>query len=224
MSGARLGLLRHFPTDWNREGRLQGRVDRPLTPEARAALAGLAPPPGWEGARVIASPLSRAQDTAAALWPAFETDARLTELAWGAWEGRRGAELLADPASGYAHVEAWGWERRPPGGESPGDARARVAPLLAEIAREGCAQDGPAGGAQGGAAGWASDGRPTLLVAHRGLIRVILAQAWRWDFDRPEPFRIRRGCIHTLRLDAAGAPCDPGGDVALARRATPAGS
>lgn len=211
MSGARLGLLRHFPTDWNREGRLQGRVDRPLTPDARAALAGLAPPPGWAAARVIVSPLSRAQDTAAALWPAFETDARLIELAWGAWEGRRGEELLADPASGYAHVEAWGWDRRPPGGESPGDARARVAPLLAEIAR--------AGGATGGA----SDGRPTLLVAHRGLIRVILAQAWGWDFDRPEPFRIRRGRIHTLRLDAAGAPCAPGEDVALVRRAGPAG-
>ena len=192
-----IALLRHFPTDWNRDRRLQGRVDRPLTEDARAALATLAPPADWRGARVIASPLSRALDTARALWPAVETDQRLVELAWGAWEGRRATELLADPASGYAHVEAWGWSKRPPDGESPADAWARVAPLLAEIA---------------------ADGRPTALVLHRGVMRVILARAWGWNFDRPEPFRIRRARLMPLALDASGAPCAPGPDLPLIPR------
>jgi probable phosphoglycerate mutase len=192
-----LALLRHFPTDWNGDRRLQGRVDRPLTPEARAALAGLAAPAPWSEARVIASPLIRARETAETLWPAVETDDRLLELDWGAWEGRRVAELLADPDSGYAHVEAWGWSRRPPGGESPADAWARVAPLLAEIA---------------------ASGRPTVIVAHRGLMRVILARAWGWDFDRPEPFRIRRGRLMPLALDAAGAPVRPEPDAPLVPR------
>jgi probable phosphoglycerate mutase len=184
----RIALLRHFPTDWNGEGRLQGRTDRPLTEAARAALAGLRPPPPWDGARVLASPLTRATETAAALWPRVETDPRLVELSFGDWEGRIAAELLADPESGFTAMDRWGWTRRPPGGESPADAFARVAPLLAEIA---------------------ADGRPAALVCHRGLIRAILARAWGWDYDRPEPFAIKRGRLLPLSLGPDGAPCDP---------------
>ena len=192
-----IALLRHFPTDWNGARRLQGRVDRPLTAEARAALARLRPPPPWDRAAPLASPLARARDTAAALWGGVETDDRLVELDWGAWEGRAGADLLADPASGYAHVEAWGWDKRPPGGESPADAWARLAPLLAEIA---------------------AAGRPRVLVTHRGVIRVILACAWGWDFDRPEPFRIKRGALLPLTLGPDGAPRDPAAPLPLAPR------
>lgn len=192
-----LALLRHFPTDWNRAGRLQGRIDRPLTDEARAALACVAVPAPWDRARVLASPLSRAVETARALWPAFDTDPRLVEIDWGGWEGLRPADLLADPASGFVAMERWGWTRRPPGGESPADAWARVAPLLAGIAAEGA---------------------PTVLVAHRGLIRVILARAHGWDFDRPEPFAIKRARLSPLRLDAGGAPCEPGPLIRLAAR------
>jgi probable phosphoglycerate mutase len=192
-----LALLRHFPTDWNHAGRLQGRLDRPLTGEARAALARLAVPVPWDCARVIASPLSRALDTARALWPAVETDPRLVEIDWGRWEGLRPADLLADPRSGFTPMESWGWTRRPPRGESPADAWARVAPLLAEIA---------------------ASAAPTVLVAHRGLIRVILARAHGWDFDRPEPFAIKRARLSPLRLDPDGAPRDPGPLVRLAPR------
>ncbi|MEM9736902.1 MAG: histidine phosphatase family protein, partial [Pseudomonadota bacterium] len=31
----RVALLRHYPTDWNGEARLQGQTDRPLTEAAR---------------------------------------------------------------------------------------------------------------------------------------------------------------------------------------------
>jgi probable phosphoglycerate mutase len=196
MSGAEVALLRHFPTDWNRARRLQGRTDRPLTPDARAALAALAPPPPWDRARAIASPLARARDTAAALWPAFDTDPRLMELDYGGWEGRSIDDLLADPDSRYVAFDRWGWDRRAPGGESPRDAWARVASLLAEIA---------------------AGGRPTVLVAHRGLMRAILAVAHGWDYDRPEPFAIRRGRLHLVTLDAAGAPA-PGPTLRLAPR------
>lgn len=193
----RLALLRHFPTDWNGEGRLQGRVDRPLTDAAREALARLRPPADWADARVIASPLSRARDTASALWGAHDVDPRLVELAWGAWEGAKGVDLLADPASGYRPVEEWGWDRRPPGGESPSDAWTRVSPLLSEIA---------------------ATRAPTVLVAHRGLIRVILAKAWDWSFDCPEPFRIKRGRLAPLTLAPDGAPGHPGPLIPLASR------
>ncbi|MGF1659915.1 MAG: histidine phosphatase family protein [Rubrimonas sp.] len=199
MHGAAIALLRHFPTDWNEEGRLQGRVDRPLTDAARDALRRFRPPPPWDAAEIVASPLSRAADTARALWPDApnRVDPRLVELDMGAWEGRRGADLLADPASGFRPVSEWGWDGGPPGGESPRAAFARVAPLLAEIARAG---------------------RATVLVAHRGLMRAILAVAWGWDYDRPEPFAIKRARLHPLRLDAGGAPVAPDPPIRLIPR------
>lgn len=184
-----IGLARHFETDWNAEGRLQGRTDRPLSEAARARADALALPESWSEARLIATPLSRAEETARRLGGrAPEIEPALIELSWGEWEGRRGAELIADPASGYRHVEDWGWDRRPPGGESPADAWARIAPVLAGIA---------------------AAGRPALLIVHRGVIRVILARAWGWNFDRTEPFRIKRERVYPVRLDASGAPVEP---------------
>jgi hypothetical protein len=51
----RIALLRHFPTDWNAEGRLQGRTDIPLSAASREGLSALALPPPWD-ARAPSSP------------------------------------------------------------------------------------------------------------------------------------------------------------------------
>lgn len=193
-----IGLTRHFETDWNAAKRLQGRTDRPLTDAARARAAALRPPPEWAGARLIATPLARSEETAKLLTGAApEIEPALIELSWGAWEGRRGADLLADAASGYAHVETWGWGKRPPGGESPDDAWARIAQALSRIA---------------------AAGRPALLVLHRGVMRVILARAWGWNFNTPEPFRIKRERIYPVTLDEAGVPVAHGPEARLIAR------
>lgn len=186
----RIALLRHFPTAWNQAHRLQGQVDIPLTDEARARLRGLAIPAPWNAARLISSPLERAAETARILarGGAVAHDPRLVELSWGDWEGKHGKDLLADPASGYVDVEHWGWRRRPPGGESPWDVWERVRPALAEIA---------------------ADPAPALLIVHRALMRVILARAWGWNYDSPEPFRIKRARIYPLTLTPDGTPTAP---------------
>jgi len=186
----RIALMRHFPTAWNGAGRLQGQIDIPLTDAARAQLAGLALPPAWANAQIMASPLDRAAETARLLARGrpVTLDGRLKELSWGEWEGRRGADLLADPAADYVHVEEWGWHRRPPRGESPWDVWQRVHPLLAEMA---------------------DADTPTLVIAHRALMRVVLARAWGWNYDSPEPFRIRRGQIYPVTLLPDGTPSKP---------------
>ena len=183
----RIALLRHFPTSWNREHRFQGQADIPLTDESRQQLHGLAIPAPWDTARIIASPLSRAGETARILarGRAVAHDPRLVEISFGEWEGRHGVDLLADPDSGYVNVENWGWHRRPPGGESPWDVWERVQPALAGIA---------------------ADPAPALLVVHRALMRVILARAWDWNYDRPEPFKIKRERIYPLTLLPDGTP------------------
>jgi probable phosphoglycerate mutase len=98
----------------------------------------------------------------------------LIEMDWGRWEGQQGAELRADPQSGFRDIEDWGWEYRPPDGESPGDVRARVQPWL-----DGLVQD-------------------TVAVCHIGVMRVVLAQAWGWNFQGPCPFAIKRNRLYVL--------------------------
>jgi broad specificity phosphatase PhoE len=180
----RIALMRHFPTLWNAEGRLQGQTDIPLTPTARAQLAGLRLHPPWDGARLVASTLARSAETARLLADgrAVATDPRLVELGFGAWEGRRTAELAADPQAGFRPSSDWGPHDRAPGGESLAEAWARLAPALAEIA---------------------ADPGPAVIVAHKSIMRLILRRA---GLDRPE---IKRGRLYPVTLDGCGNPRDP---------------
>ena len=193
-----IGLMRHFQTDWNAAHLLQGRTDRPLTDAARVRLSELPIPDPWATARLIATPPSRASATAPILYRQVpEIEPALTELSWGAWEGQSGADLLEDPNSGYDHVETWGWDKAPPGGESPNAAWARIGPALRQIAE---------------------NRRPSLLVVHRGVMRVIMAKAWGWNFDSPEPFRIKRERIYPIHLNADGCPIGHGAEARLLER------
>ncbi|MEM9047074.1 MAG: histidine phosphatase family protein [Pseudomonadota bacterium] len=178
-----IGLVRHFPTDWNAAGKLQGRRDIPLSAEARIDLARHSLPQAWRGRPVVASPLSRARETAA--WLAdgpVRLEERLQEVDFGLWEGRTAEALRTDPAMDYRPIEAWGWAFAPPGGESVQDLALRLRSVLAEIET------------------------PSVLVTHRGVIRCILALATGWTYRGPAPFRIKRASLHPVSLSAQGAP------------------
>jgi probable phosphoglycerate mutase len=58
-------------------------------------------------------------------------------------------------------------------------------------------------------AGVAAGAAPALLIVHRALMRVILARAWDWNYDSPEPFRIKRGRLYPLTLLPDGTPTAP---------------
>ena len=66
-----IALIRHYPTAWNAEARLQGQSDIPLNDASRAKLASLALPAPWDQARIVASPLKRAEETAQLLAGGF---------------------------------------------------------------------------------------------------------------------------------------------------------
>lgn len=182
----RLALLRHGHTPWNRAGRIQGRTDIPLDPEAMAHLATRALPAEWAEADLWSSPLLRARTTAqlvAGREPRM--DDALTEMDWGSWEGGEGKLLRADPASGFRDIEDWGWSYRPPGGESPADVRGRLIPWA-----EACTTD-------------------AVAVCHIGVMRVLLAVATGWNFKGPAPFRIKRDRLYVITLDAGKWQADP---------------
>ena len=129
-----IALVRHGQTAVNAGGRLQGRLDEPLSDLGRAQAAALAHLLEREPVtRVVSSPLVRARDTAEAIAAphglTVEVDERLVELDYGAWDG----VALADvPASDW---EAWRADPRftPPGGESLVDVSARVASFCADV-------------------------------------------------------------------------------------------
>lgn len=184
----RLALLRHGHTDWNRAGRIQGRTDIPLDDQARTDLARFMLPPPWDMADLWSSPLGRAAETAhivAGRSP--RTAPALTEMDWGDWEGRRGVDLLAEADSGFRHIEDWGWDWHPPGGESPADVWARLQPWLLGLTRD------------------------TVAVCHIGIMRVLLARAHGWDFDGPAPFKVKRNRLYLLTVDGdrMAADLDP---------------
>jgi broad specificity phosphatase PhoE len=174
-------LIRHMPTVWNKEGRLQGQRDIPLDPEAIPAWR---LPPELAGFHFLASPLARTRETAAHLGLAPQIDRRLIEMSWGEWEGFTLRELRASFAN-IDQLEAQGLDFRTPGGESPRDVQARVAPLLAEIA--------------GG-------GRSTGAVTHKGVIRAVFALASGWDMLEKPPYRLSWSAAHIFRLGPGGRP------------------
>lgn len=86
-------FLRHGETDWNAEGRSQGRTDIPLNAvgiaQAERAAAAM---PGRGIVRIVASPLGRALRTAeivnVGLGLPLTTDDDLMEVSFGVEEGR----------------------------------------------------------------------------------------------------------------------------------------
>lgn len=136
--------------------------------------------------RIVTSPLRRCIETAALLGaPHAEREPRIAEMRWGAWEGRRLAELRAELGEALRENEARGWDFRPQGGESPREVLARLRPWLAEVAARGL---------------------PTLAVTHRGVIRAVLAHALGWDLRGKAPVRLDWHAAHVFALAPDGMP------------------
>lgn len=177
-----LFVARHAPVTTTTRGLCYGQSDVPTSLDDEAAcevvvgqLSALALVP----ARIWCSPWQRARGPAeriaARLGVPVSIDARLSELAFGAWEGRPYAELENEPA-----FQAWmtSWQTAaPPGGE-------RLEALLARVGQ------------------WRADvhakGEPALAITHAGVIRALRAEARRVPYATvvAEP-------VEPLRAEAA---------------------
>ncbi len=129
-----IAFVRHGQTELNRGGRLQGRIDVPLSEHGEAQARALGRAFSSEPvARVLSSPLLRARATAEALAAAHECgveiDERLIELDYGAWDGIALADV---PPADWA---AWRADPAfaPPGGERLTDVTARVASFCTDV-------------------------------------------------------------------------------------------
>ena len=118
----RFWFLRHGETDWNARGLSQGNVDIPLNANGIAQAHAAAPLLVERGiARIIASPLSRAHDTAQVaaglLGLPVQLDEGLRETSFGAQEGQPMVEWFNDWVAGTY---------TPPDAEPFADLRARA--------------------------------------------------------------------------------------------------
>jgi probable phosphoglycerate mutase len=168
-------LVRHGETEWSRSGQHTGRTDIPLTELGRRqALAAGNVLGSHTFAQVLASPLSRALETAriAGYGDVVETDDDLLEWDYGVWEGRTTAEVrTSDPT--------WTiWRDPVEGGESVADVGARVDRVIARV-RAGTGD--------------------ALIFAHGHVLRILTA---RW-LELP-PVEGRRFALQTATVSILG--------------------
>jgi len=135
-------LVRHGQTEFNRERRIQGHVDSPLTGlgvRQAQAVAGLLADllrgePDW---RIVSSPLGRAAATAdviaARLGLPVQLDERLKEMSWGPHDGRLRRELEAEYPDTFGRTN---WAFDVPDGETYEDVAGRVGSWLADLPPE----------------------------------------------------------------------------------------
>lgn len=152
MSRPVLYYIRHGETDWNVEGRLQGRQDIPLNARGRAqashcgdvlrelfAREGIDP----AGLDYVSSPLGRARQTMELARTAmglaahdYRLAGELTEISFGAWESFTIAEMRARDPEGVIAREHDKWHFLPPGGESYEAVSARMLDWYSGLERD----------------------------------------------------------------------------------------
>ncbi|KJL31918.1 histidine phosphatase family protein [Microbacterium azadirachtae] len=156
----RLFLARHGQTAWNREHRLQGQLDSPLTEAGIGHANEIARRLEGAGVGIVCtSPLGRARRTAEIVAAHLDVEVvavdELAEVHHGSFAGRTWDELEeASPGIRALRSEnRYGWAF--PGGESYASARPRALRALDECS-------------------WAGEGTP-LIVAHEMIGRLLRA-------------------------------------------------
>jgi broad specificity phosphatase PhoE len=187
-------FIRHGPTPWNAEGRIQGQTDVPLGKAGSAEVSRWTVPAKFRGYDWTASPLSRARETARLLGLVACVDARLSEMSWGEWEGHTWDEVRSLHGPGLAAPETSGLDFRPPAGESRRSLLARLQAWLADTAVQA---------------------RPAGAVTHRGVIHAALALATGWDMQSRAPYRLNWASAHLFRLDDDARLCVAQLNIAL---------
>jgi probable phosphoglycerate mutase len=193
----KLLLLRHGMTAWNLDKRVQGRIDEPLCDAGRERLARLELP-GWtRGCRWYASPLKRALESAELLGIRdYRVEPALIEMSWGEWEGEVLKPLRRKLGDRMRDNEARGLDFQPPGGESPRQVQARLAPWLERIADRG---------------------EDCAAVVHKGIIRCVYALARGWDMRGESPVDFSWDALHVFELTADGNLADSYESIPLDR-------
>ncbi|MGH7896748.1 MAG: histidine phosphatase family protein [Candidatus Binatia bacterium] len=168
---ARVLLIRHGETSWNRERRWQGHADVALSPAGLAQATRLAAHLLTQHAgiaRIYSSDLRRASDTASevarVLGVPLTIDRSWREIRVGRWTGLNREEIQKRFAAEWQRIVA-GEDLPRGGGETFGEFSTRAVTALAALAAEHA-------------------GETVAVVTHGGVIRALLLYALGLPFER----------------------------------------
>lgn len=180
------GLLRHGQTIWNSQGRVQGRLDSPLTSDGIAAVrewARFLGSPRWKWVRILTSPAPRAATTAQLINEELRIEIQeekdLREQDWGLWEGLSWSEIRTSNGEELQSQVDRGWSFRPPGGESRKEVHDRAHGLLTKLGRRYA-------------------GEQILVITHQGVIKSLLYAIEKRKFSPGEPKLIDKNLLQTV--------------------------
>ncbi len=177
-------LIRHGQSTWNRERRIQGQLDPPLSEEGR-----------WQAQRLgrrlagrrftgfYSSDLKRAFETSAAIAAATgaqpKPDESLREIYLGEWEGLRTDEIAERfPEAWTSWVEEPDWDVVPRG-ERAADFESRVAAAIDAIFQR-------------------HEHGEVLVVTHGGVIQIALQRIVGNRSHGLFPFKIQNASLSVL--------------------------
>ncbi|NOX74550.1 MAG: histidine phosphatase family protein [Alphaproteobacteria bacterium] len=173
-----LYVLRHGQTQWNLEGRFQGRMDSPLTElgMAQARQQGVilaALELDFDHFTAFCSPQGRAVHTAELAGLKAAPDERLMEISFGSIDGKTLAEIQVKHPE-MSDKTGLGWHFNMPDGERFPEMRARCLSFLDDL-------NGPA-----------------VIVCH-GITSRLLRGLWMgYDLDGLGRLPIVQGCVYHL--------------------------
>lgn len=171
-------LLRHGQTEWNVAGKIQGRLDSPLTElgKDRAKQWGLYLQKIGIN-RIISSPQKRAFETAqiinAELGTSISTENNLREQDWGDWEGVNRREINNNPEL-QKRIKL-GWDFFAPNGESRLEVLARAKEVLLNTTSD-C----------------------NLIICHQGVLKALIYHLAERKFLPDEKKLINKDDLHCI--------------------------
>jgi broad specificity phosphatase PhoE len=180
-----LTLVRHGETDFNRQGRLQGRTNTPLNCDGQQQaqrVAEVLKSQTFDG--LWSSPLDRALNTAITINEhhqlPIQTMEALIERSFGTFEGLPVAQLRAHEPDDMESLQDFVI----PGGESIAQLQQRARELADRIRAEA--------------------NEHLLIVGHAGLFRPVIGALLNWPMDRWFHLAQHNTCLNSFRFDEDG--------------------
>lgn len=178
-----LWLVRHGESESNLKKVWQGHGDSPLSIHGRAQAAALGTRLRCiEFDKVVASPLSRAFDTALAISGDVHLESAFREIDVGKWEGLTRGEVAAKFPEEVAVLRAGSRDQKVGGGESWNDLSRRAGGALSELIASCETQS------------------RVLLVCHGGVIATLVRDLFELGVNAQRMAPLRNTSLTRLRL------------------------
>lgn len=192
-------LIRHGETVWNRERRMQGHSDSPLSAKGlRQAIQLAQRMKEFEFTALYSSDSGRASETARFIADVtghpLIVEPRLRERHFGLFEGLTGPEMQEQHPAAYVSFKGRDAEYVVPGGESARAFRDRALACLTEIATRHANE-------------------LVVVVTHGLVCDVAYRAAYGLDLMARRDFELVNAGINVFRLDGTAWRCELWGDA-----------